>query len=181
MLKKIFVVSMLVSSLIAGNMAVTNAMMPNKENPALLNYIKSHRHDYVYQMNSYAGPGRFNITDIKSIQVEWTNEHEIVIRAKIIACGFPGGNKIYLEDLGYVRYAYNHDQHNMYEEVTDESTGATTWQYLPPTKGSDYKLERLKESASASAEQVYYIATGKKFHKNSPYDYDYSEGVTKMF
>lgn len=179
MIKKIIPICLLVMMLCSMSMA--NAMMPHRENPALYKYISSHKHDFVYQMNSYVGPGRFNITDIKSVKIEWTNEHETVIRAKIIACGFPGGNKVYLEDLGYTRYAYNHDEHNMYEEVVDEATGANSWKYLPPTIGGDTKLERIKESASASAEQVYYIATGRKFHPNSPYDYDYSHGVTNIF
>lgn len=173
--------SMCIFALIIGNLSMTHAIMPNKENPALWNYILAHKYDYVEQMNSYAGPGRFNITDIKSIKIEWSNKHETVIKAKIIACGFPGGNKVYLEDLGYTRYAYNHDEHNMYVEVYDEKTGATNWEYLPPTKGGEFKLERLKESASASAEQVYYIAMGKKFHINSPYDYSYKHGVTNIF
>lgn len=181
MFKKLLIMSTVLLSLIIGNMAMADAMKPTQENPALLNHIKNHKHDYVYQMNSYAGPGRFNITDIKSIQIEWSNDNETVIRVKTIACGIPGGGKVYLEELGYTRYAYNHVQHNMYEEVKDEKTGAANWKYLPPTKGGNYRDDWVRESASASAEQVYYIATGKKFHVNSPYNYDYSEGVTKMF
>lgn len=163
------------------NMPMVNAMRPNKENPALLNHIQNHKYDYVYEVNSSPGPGIFSIIDLKSVKIEWSNEHETVISATTILCAHPYRNKYYFEEPRYIRYAYSHDEHNMYAEIKDEKTGVVNWEYLPPTKGGEYKLEWLKEAKSAAAEQIYYIAIGEKFHVNSPYDYDYSSGVTNIF
>ena len=179
MIKKIC--SMFIFALIIGNLSMTHAMKPNKENPTLLNYIQNHKYDYVYKANSSPGPGIFSIVDLKSVKIECSNEHETVIHVKTILCANPIRDKYYFEEPTYTRYAYNHDEHNMYIETKDENTGTTNWKYLPPTKGGTYKLEWLKEASSAAAEQVYYIAMGKKFHINSPYDYNYSNGVTNIF